>query len=173
LKFRLEHLTGAPRLRRVLEFAGGQAGWHIPIPPGRGRGVALHQLKDTCVAQVAEVSVSDGRIRVHRIVCAVDCGQVINPEGVRAQIEGAIVFGLTATLRSAITIKAGRIEQGNFHDFQLLRLGETPEIAVHILPSEEPPGGVGEPGVPPVAPAVANAVFAVTGTRLRDLPLRI
>jgi isoquinoline 1-oxidoreductase beta subunit len=125
------------------------------------------------VAQVAEVSVSkDGHIKVHRVVCAIDCGMVVNPDIIKAQMESAIVFGLTAALKGEITIKNGRVEQSNFHNYPLLRIDEMPEIVVAIVPSQENPGGVGEPGTPPIAPAVANAVFKATGKRLRRLPLR-
>ena len=126
------------------------------------------------VAEVAEVSVAaDGNVRVHRVVCAVDCGLVVNPDTVEAQMEGAIVYGLTAALKGAITIDNGRVQQSNFHDYQMLRMNEMPMLEVHILPSMETPGGVGEPGVPPIAPAVANAVFAATGKRVRKLPIRV
>jgi isoquinoline 1-oxidoreductase beta subunit len=125
------------------------------------------------VAQVVEASVEkNGDVRVHRVVCAVDCGTVINPDTVKAQMEGGIVFGLTAALKNEITLKDGKVEQGNFHDYQMLRMFESPEIEVHIVPSSENPTGVGEPGVPPAAPALANAIFAATGKRIRRLPIR-
>jgi isoquinoline 1-oxidoreductase beta subunit len=121
---------------------------------------------------VAEVSVGPkGEVRVHRVVCAIDCGKIVNPDTIEAQMESGIVFGLSAALHGAITLKNGRVEQGNFDDYPLLRIDEMPQVEVHIVPSEEAPGGVGEPGVPPVAPAVANAVFAATGARLRSLPM--
>jgi isoquinoline 1-oxidoreductase subunit beta len=124
-------------------------------------------------AEVAEVSVDpEGAVRVHRVVCAVDCGLAVNPDQIEAQMQGGIVWGLTATLRSQITIQDGRVQQSNFHDYPMLRLGEMPAVEVHILPSGEAPGGVGEPGVPPLAPAVANAIFAATGKRVRHLPIR-
>ena len=123
-------------------------------------------------AHVAEVSVTGNVIRVHRVVCAVDCGLAVNPDGVRAQTESAVVFGLTAALMGEITLKDGRVVQGNFDSYPLLRIGETPRIEVHLVSNAEAPGGVGEPGVPPIAPAVANAVFAATGKRLRRLPRR-
>ena len=133
-----------------------------------------HESFGTVVAQVAEISIeAESQIRVHRVVCAVDCGQVINPDIVAAQMESSIVFGLTAALKSEITILDGRVEQSNFHDFALLRINEMPEIEVLLAESHEPPSGVGEPGTPPIAPAVANAVFAATGRRLRRIPLRI
>jgi isoquinoline 1-oxidoreductase beta subunit len=137
-----------------------------------GRGIAAHFSFGSYVAQVAEVSASgDGRVRVHRVVCAVDCGRVVHPGIVEAQMEGGILFGLTAALRGRITVQDGAVRQGNFHDYPLLRIGDTPEIEVHRMPSAEAPGGVGEPGVPPIAPAVANAWFAATGKRVRSLPL--
>jgi isoquinoline 1-oxidoreductase beta subunit len=125
------------------------------------------------VAQVAEVRIDNGQVRVHRVVCAVDCGQVVNPDCVVAQMESGIIYGLTATLKSAISIDKGRVEQGNFDDFPLLRMSETPAIEVHILPSDASPGGVGEPGLPPIAPAICNAVFAATGKPVHALPIRL
>ena len=140
----------------------------------KGRGIALHECFGSTVAHVAEVSVgADGTIRVHRVVCAIDCGLAVNPNTISQQMEGAIVFGLSAALNGQIDIERGRVKQGNFHEYQPLRFHECPEIEVHIVPSAEPPEGVGEPGVPPIAPAVANAVFAATGKRLRSLPLSL
>jgi isoquinoline 1-oxidoreductase beta subunit len=164
----------AARASAVVDVAATQAGWHSPLPEGWGRGIAYYATHGaTHVAQVAEVSVaSDGTVRVQRVVCAVDCGTVVNPDTVKAQMEGGIVFGLTAALKAAITIKAGRTEQSNFHDYPLLRMDEMPVVEVHIVPSDEPPSGIGEMGVPPIAPAVANAIFAATGKRLRRLPIR-
>ncbi len=124
------------------------------------------------MAQAAEVSVEkDGRVRVHRVVCVVDCGPIVNPDTIEAQMEGGIVFGLTAALYGAITLERGRVRQSNFHDYPLLRMDEMPEVEVHIVPSAESPGGVGEPGVPPIAPAVVNAIYAATGKRIRKLPV--
>jgi len=160
------------RLRAVLELAAEKAGWGVPLSPGVGRGIAAHASFGSYVAQVAEVSASPGGgVRVHRVVCAVDCGRVVHPGIVEAQMEGGILFGLTAVLRGRITIQDGAVRQGNFHDYPLLRIGETPEIEVHRMPSAEAPGGVGEPGVPPLAPAVVNAFYAATGKRVRRLPL--
>lgn len=173
LAYRLQLLTNAPRHRAVLQLAAEKAGWGQRLPAGHGRGLAVYVAYAGWVAHVAEVSVVRGIIRVHRVVSAVDCGLVVNPDGVRAQTEGAIVFGLTAALKGEITLKDGRVVQGNFHDYPLLRIGEMPRIDVHLVSSAEPPGGVGEAGVPPIAPAVANAVFAATGKRLRRLPLRL
>ena len=171
-ELRRQLLMNAPRHKAVLELAASKAGCGRPLPEGRFRGIAVHESFGSYVAEVAEVAVaSDGNVRVHRVVCAVDCGMVVNPNTVEAQMEGAIVYGLTAALRGAITIDKGRVQQSNFHDYQMLRMNEMPVIEVHILPSTEAPGGVGEPGVPPIAPAVANAVFAATGKRIRQLPI--
>lgn len=157
----------------MLELAAAQAGWGSPPPPGRHRGIAVAFSYGSWAAQVAEVSVApDGRVRVHRVVCAIDCGLAVNPDQVRAQMEGGIVWGLTAALYGEITLERGRVQQSNFHDYPMLRIHETPLVEVHIVPSDAEPGGVGEPGVPPVAPAVCNAVFAATGRRVRRLPIR-
>ena len=145
------------------------------LQPAKGNalGVALHQSFGSIVAQVAEVSVTDNRIHVHKVSCAVDCGIAVNPEGVRQQIESGIVYGLSAALHGEITLEDGRIKQSNFHDYPMLTMAEMPEIVVEIVDSQEAPEGVGEPGTPPIAPAVANAVFNLTGQRLRSLPLRL
>jgi isoquinoline 1-oxidoreductase beta subunit len=172
-ELRRKLLANHPRMKAVLELAAQKANWGSKLPPGMGRGIATHFSFDSYVAQVVEASVDKGgAVRVHRVVCALDCGLVINPDTVRAQIEGGIIFGLTAALKTEITLKDGRVEQGNFHDYQMLRIFESPEIEVHIVPSGENPTGVGEPGVPPVAPALANAIFAATGKRVRRLPIR-
>jgi isoquinoline 1-oxidoreductase beta subunit len=168
--FRRRLLAGALRLRTVLDLAAEKAGWGQPLPDGRFRGLAVNRLHGTHVAHVVEISL-DPDIRVHRVVCAVDCGQVVNPDTVRAQMEGSIVFGLSACIKGAITIKEGRVVQSNFDDFPLLRMDEVPEIKTYIVASTESPGGVGEPGVPPIAPAVANAVYSATGVRVRKLPI--
>jgi isoquinoline 1-oxidoreductase subunit beta len=165
-------LAKHPRHLGVLELAVQKAGWGKPLPAGRSMGIAVHHSFGSYIAQVAEVSVNKaGNVRVHRMVCAVDCGRIVNPDTIAAQMESGIVFGLTATLYGAITFKDGRVEQRNFDDYPLLQLNETPEIEVHIVPSSENPGGIGEPGVPPVAPAVTNALFAASGARVRSLPL--
>jgi isoquinoline 1-oxidoreductase beta subunit len=171
VEFRRGLLSGAPRHLGVLNLVAERAGWGTPAPAGHFRGVALHESFGSYVAQVAEVSLVGGTARVHRVTCAVDCGQVINPDIVRAQMEGGIVFGLTAALKGRISLEQGRVKQSNFHDYPLLRMREMPEITVHLVPSELEPGGVGEPGTPPIAPAVVNAVSAATGKRVRKLPI--
>ena len=171
-EFRRGLLSQQPRYRGVLEAAAQKAGWGKPLPAGVFRGIAVAHSFGSYVAEVAEVSVAaDGTPRVHRVVAAVDCGMTVNPEIIRRQIEGAIVYGLSAALYGRITFKDGRVEQGNFHDYPVLRMSEMPKVEVHILPSSEPPGGIGEPGTPPIAPAVVNAIFAATGKRLRSLPI--
>ena len=156
----------------MLELAARQAGWGTPLPRGRARGVAVAASYESYAAEVAEVSVApDGAVRVHRVVCAIDCGFAIDPDQVRAQMEGAVVYGLTAALHGRITIERGRVVQSNFGDYPMLRIGEMPLVEVHILESGEKPGGIGQPGVPPLAPAVCNAIFALTGKRIRELPI--
>jgi isoquinoline 1-oxidoreductase beta subunit len=165
-------LANQPRMRGVLDLVAEKSNWGKPLPAGHGHGVATHFSFDSYVAQVAEVSVDkNGAVRVHRVVCAVDCGRIVNPDTVKGQMEGGIIFGLTAALKDEITLDRGRVQQRNFHDYPMLRINEAPEIEVHIVPSTERPTGVGEPGVPPVAPAVANAIFAATGKRVRKLPI--
>ncbi|MGE5840926.1 MAG: xanthine dehydrogenase family protein molybdopterin-binding subunit, partial [Deltaproteobacteria bacterium] len=172
-EFRRSLLSGMPRHRGVLELAAQKAGWTKPLRAGQGRGIAVHESFGSFIAHVAEVSVSpEGKVRVHRVVCAVDCGRVVNPDTIAGQMESGIVFGLSAALYGEITLKEGRVQQGNFDDYPLLRISEMPQVEVHIVPSREEPGGVGEPGVPPIAPAVVNAIFAATGKRLRRLPIR-
>jgi isoquinoline 1-oxidoreductase beta subunit len=169
--FRRKLLDQHPRMKAVLELAAEKADWSTPLPPGKGRGIAVAEAFKTFVAQVAEVSVGkDGQIKVDRVVCAVDCGTPINPDIIAAQMEGGIGFGLGAILYGAITLKDGRIEQDNFNGYRVLRMNEMPKVEVHIVPSTEPPTGVGEPGVAPLGPAVANAVFAATGRRIHVLP---
>jgi isoquinoline 1-oxidoreductase beta subunit len=173
LAFRLSLLDKHPRYVGVLKLAAEKAGWSKPPAKGIGRGIAVHESFGSYVAQVAEVSVEkDGHVRVHRVVCAVDCGQVVNPDTVNAQMEGGIVYGLTAALYGEITLKEGRVEQQNFYDYKMLRMNEMPKVEVYIVPSTEKHGGVGEPGTPPIAPAVVNAIFAATGKRIRSLPIR-
>jgi CO/xanthine dehydrogenase Mo-binding subunit len=150
IAYRLAMLGDEPRLAALLRLAADKAGWGTPLPPGRGRGVAL---------------------KVDRVVAAVDCGTIVNPDIVRAQVEGAIIYGLSAALFGKITIRAGRVEQQNFPDYDVVHMAQAPRIEVHLTASAEPPGGIGEPGLPPIAPAVANAIFAATGKRIRALPL--
>lgn len=163
------------RLKEVLKLAVGKAGWGSPAPGGRSRGVACFSTWGaTHVAEAVEVSIAEnGAVRVHRVVCAVDCGTVINPNIVEEQMEGGIVFALTAALKNEITIENNRVKQSNFDDYPILRMDEMPVIEVHIVPSDQPPKGVGEMGGPPLAPAVANAVYAATGKRVRRLPIRL
>jgi isoquinoline 1-oxidoreductase beta subunit len=171
LEFRRTLLERQPRMKAVLELAAEKAGWGTPLAPGKGRGIAVAEAFKTFVAQVAEVSVDkNGQVKVERVVCAVDCGTPINPDIIAAQMEGGIGFGLGAMLYGAITLKDGRVEQDNFNGYRVLRINEMPKVEVHIVPSAEPPTGVGEPGVAPVGPAVANAIFAATGKRVHVLP---
>jgi isoquinoline 1-oxidoreductase beta subunit len=171
--FRRKLLVKHPRHDGVLKLAAEKSGWGRPLSKGRGRGIAVHESFGSFVAQVAEVSVSAaGEVRVHRVVCAIDCGKIVNPDTIKAQMESGIVFGLSAALYGKITFQNGRVEQGNFHDYPILRLNEMPLVEVHIVSSKEKSGGVGEPGVPPIAPAVCNAIFAATGKRIRVLPIR-
>jgi isoquinoline 1-oxidoreductase beta subunit len=172
--FRRRLLAGSPRHLGALELAAEKAGWGKPLPAGRGRGIAVHKSFDSYVAEVAEVSLNtDGTVKVHRVVCAVDCGIAVNPDVIRAQMEGGIAFGLSAALYGEVTLDKGVVQQTNFHQYRQLRMPEMPVIEVHIVPSAEAPTGVGEPGVPPIAPAVANAVFALTGKPVRKLPIRL
>jgi isoquinoline 1-oxidoreductase beta subunit len=172
IDYRRALLGQAPRAKAVLDLAAEKAGWGQPLPAGKGRGVAVIFGFDTYVAQVAEVAVaSDGSVRVERVVCAVDCGTVVNPDTVAAQMQGGIMYGLTAALYGEITLKDGRVEQANFDTYQIVRIDEAPKIEVHIVPSQEAPGGIGEPGTATIAPAVVNAIFAATGKRLRQLPV--
>jgi isoquinoline 1-oxidoreductase beta subunit len=175
LDFRLKLLTDQPRHAKVLKAAAQMGGWGTPLPPGRARGLAVHESFKTIVAQCAEVSVdpSDKTIRVHKVSAAIDCGMAVNPLAVEAQVQGSIVYGLTAALYGEITLKDGKVEQSNFHDYRMLRLPEMPVVQVQIIDSGEKMGGVGEPATPPIVPAVANAVFALTKQRLRTLPLKL
>lgn len=173
--FRLDLLKEHPRHAGVLKLAAEKAGWHTPLASTeserRGRGVAVHESFNSYVAEIAEVTVAkDGSIKVDRVVCAVDCGTAVNPDNVRSQVEGAVGFALTAALYGEITLEGGRVRQANFDSYPLLHINEMPRVEVHIVPSAEAPTGIGEPGVPPLAPAVANAIAAATGKRLRRLP---
>lgn len=173
VQFRRGLLKGAPRHLKTLELAADKAGWGSTLPAGRARGVALHESFGSIVAQVAEVSMEQGQARVHRVVCAIDCGVVVNPAIVAQQMEGSVVFALTAALHSRIDIQDGKVAQANFHQYPMVRLASAPLVETWIVPSDEDPSGVGEPGVPPLAPAVANALFALTGKRHRSLPLQL
>ena len=172
LVFRREMLTDHPRFLGALNLAAQQAGWDKPLPKGRGRGIAVHKAMGSWCAQVAEVTVADdGRFTVDRVVCAIDCGIAVNPDVIRAQMEGSIGFGLSAALAEEITLDKGKVVQSNFHNYTLMRIPQMPKVEVHIVPSAEPPSGVGEPGVPPVAGALANALFAATGKPVTRLPI--
>ena len=160
------------RLKGVLRLVGEKAGWGKPLPKGVARGIAGYYSFESYTAAVVEASVKDGAVKVHRLVYTVDCGRPINPEGVRAQVESAAIYGLSATLHDAITIDRGRVKQSNFHDYQMPRIQETPKTEVHVVMSKEEPTGIGEPGLPVVAPALCNALFALTGKRVRRLPIR-
>jgi len=172
-QFRLALLDKQPRLKHVLELAAEKSGWGTPPPAGRFRGIGLMEGYGTSMAQVAEVSVAGPRVRVHRVVVAADLGKMVNPNIVKQQLESSIIFGLGAVLYGEITLKDGRVQQSNFHDYQVVRMPESPKIEMHIVDSTEKPAGIGEPGTALVGPTVANAVFAATGKRLRKLPLRL
>ncbi len=171
-EYRRGLLTKAPRHLRALEMVASKAGWGTPLPAGRARGIAVYKAFESYVGEVAEVSVdSAGVVRVHRVVCAIDCGPVVNPAIVEAQMQSGIVYGLTAALHGRISIDKGRVVEGNFDDYPMLTMAEMPVVEVHIVPSTDSQGGVGEPGTPPIAPAVCNAIFALTGKRVRKLPI--
>ena len=173
VEFRRRLLAKSPRPLGVLELAAEKAGWGKPLPAGRFRGVAVVNNLGSFNAQVVEVSLDRGKLRVHRVVCAVDCGQAVNPAGIVQQIESGIVYGLTAALKGSITIDRGRVQQQNFHQYEVLRIDEMPVVEVHLVPSQAAPGGIGEASTPAIGPAVANAVFAATGKRIRHLPIRV
>lgn len=173
LKFRLAHLDDHPRETRVLELLRDFGGWHTPLGEGRAVGMALHESFNSIVGQIAEVGIDNGQIRVHRVVCVIDCGQLVNSEIVIMQMESGIVFGLTAALYGDVRVESGRVMQWNFPDYRMLSLKDMPRIETHVIESDAEPGGAGEPGTPPIAPAVANAVSALTGRRIRTLPIRI
>jgi isoquinoline 1-oxidoreductase beta subunit len=173
LEFRLALLAKKPRHQRALKTAAEKAGWGKPLPPRHARGLAMHESFGSIIAEVAEVSVDeDEAIHVHKVSCAVDCATAINPLGIEAQMQGAIAFGLSAVLHSELTLKEGRVEQSNFHDYRVLRMPDMPEVSVEVLESDAKMGGIGEPAVAPISAAVANAVHVITKQRLRSLPLR-
>jgi len=168
--FRQGLLGKEPRWLGVLNLAAEKAGWGTPLPEGRARGIAVHKSFNSYVAEVAEVSLENGAPRVHRVVCAVDCGIVVNPDVVRMQMESGIAYGLSAALYGKIAIDQGKVVSTNFDKYRVLRINEMPTVEVHIVPSTEKPTGVGEPGTPPIGPAVANAVAVLTGNPVRSLP---
>ena len=172
-QFRRELLRKQARHLGVLDLAAEKAGWGKSLPKGMGRGIAVHFAFGSYSAHVAEVSVTDGKVRVHRMVCAIDCGQYVNPGIIAAQTEGGAIFGASAALYQELTFDNGRLQQTNFHTFPVMRINESPLIETHIVENNEKSGGIGEPGVPCAAPAIANAVFAVTGKRIRRLPIRL
>jgi len=174
VEFRRTLLAKEPRWLGVVELAAEKSGWSKPLPAGRYRGIAVVESFGSFVAEVAEISLDRKArsLQVHRVVAAVDCGRVVNPETIRAQIEGGIIYGLTAALKGEITVTNGRVDQGNFNDYDMIRINEAPVVEVHIVESKDGPGGIGEPGTPPIAPAVCNAIFAATGKPVRRLPIR-
>jgi isoquinoline 1-oxidoreductase beta subunit len=171
LEMRRKLLVGSTRHRRVLNVAADKAKWGGTVAEGHALGIALHTSFGSMVAQVADVSMDGDRVRVHRVVCAIDCGEVVNPNTIEAQMQSGIVYGLSAALYGGISIENGRVKESNFHDHPILRIGEMPVVETHIIPGGPPIGGVGEPGTPPIAPAVANAVYKLTGKRVRSLPM--
>jgi len=172
LEVRKRLLAGQPRMAAALALAAEKAGWGTALPAGRARGLSVVNNIGSFTAQVAEVSMANGAVRVHRVVCAVDCGYVVNPAIVRQQITSGVIYGLSAALKGAITINRGRVQEASFSDYDVIRMAEAPVVDVHIVPSTNPPGGIGEASVPGIAPAVANAVFALTGKRVRRLPIQ-
>lgn len=173
VSYRMALLQERPRHRAVLDLVAKHSGWGLTLPAGRGRGVALHESFGSIVAMVAEVTLSGGEVKIDRLTCAADAGTVVNPAIVRAQLRGGALFGLSAALYGRVTLKDAAVQEGNFHDYRMLSMAEAPPIAVHLVSSDAPPGGIGEPGVPPAAPALANAIFAATGKRLRELPVSL
>lgn len=170
--YRRALLGKSSRAKNVLDLATEKSGWGQALPPGRGLGVSMQFAFGTYMAQVAEVEVGkDGRVRVHRVVCAVDCGTTVNPDTIEAQVQSGVIFGTTAALYGEITLKNGRVEQGNFDTYLMVRMDEAPKVEVYIVPSSESPGGMGETGTSAIVPAIANAVFAATGKRLRRMPI--
>jgi isoquinoline 1-oxidoreductase beta subunit len=172
-QYRRDLLAHAPRFQKVLDLAAEKADWGSPMPENRGRGIAIHTSFGTIVAQVVEVDVTDGKVRPHRAVCVVDAGFAMHPDGIKAQMESGIVYGLTAALYSDISIRRGAVAQSNFHDYQMLRMHESPEIETYVINSGEKIGGAGEPGTPAIAPALVNAIYNATGKRIRELPVKL
>ncbi len=173
LQWRLDHTGDNPRLNKTLQMVAEAAAWGSALPKGRFHGIAAHTSFDAAVAQIAEISVEHGQLRVHKVTCAVDCGLAVNPDMIRSQIESGIIFGMSAALYGDIGVVDGRVTQSNFHDYQVVRMSEAPEIEVLIVDTDNPPTGVGEVGVPPIAAAIGNAIFAATGQRLRSLPFKL
>ncbi|WP_297795722.1 molybdopterin cofactor-binding domain-containing protein [uncultured Eudoraea sp.] len=171
-QFRREHLTNAPRYLKVLDKAAEKSNWEEPLPANWGRGISLHQSFGTIVAQVTEIELIEDKLKVHRVVCAADPGFAFHPDGFKAQMESGIIFGLTAALYGEITIENGAVKQSNFHDYQMLRMDESPKIETYIITSDNFPGGAGEPSTPGIAPAVVNAIFNASGMRIRSLPIK-
>ncbi|MEJ7644622.1 MAG: xanthine dehydrogenase family protein molybdopterin-binding subunit [Chryseolinea sp.] len=173
VEYRRQLLKNHPRHLAALNLATERAGWTKPLPPNRFRGVAVHGAMGSYVCQIVEISIDNGKLHIHSVVCAIDCGLAVNPDGVKAQMEGGIIYGITAALYGQIDITDSKAKQQNFDSYKMLRFNESPSIEVHIVPSREPMGGAGEPGVPPIAPAIANALFAATGKRIRRLPIKL
>jgi isoquinoline 1-oxidoreductase beta subunit len=171
LDYRRQLLKDHPRHLAALNLAAEKSGWGKPLAKGVFRGIAVHESFGSFVTQVAEVSVDKGVVKVHRMVCAIDCGLSVNPDSLKAQMESSISFGLGAAMQSEVTFKDGMVQQSNFHDYKVMRMNEMPKVEVYIVQSTAKMGGVGEPGLPPVAPAVTNAIFAATGKRIRTLPI--
>jgi isoquinoline 1-oxidoreductase beta subunit len=173
LAYRMALLKEKPRHAAALALAAEKGGWSTPPPAGRARGLAVHESFGSIVAQCAEISVEQGRIRVHAVTAAVDCGLAVNPLAVEAQVQGSVAYGLSAALYGKLTLIDGKVQESNFHDYPVVRMFDMPKVAVHIISSKAKMGGVGEPATAPIAPAVANAVFALTKQRLRTLPLKL
>jgi isoquinoline 1-oxidoreductase beta subunit len=171
-EFRREQLSKAPRFLKVLDAAAIKSDWGATLPPNWGRGISIHQSFGTIVAQVVEIEIIDNSLKVHRVVCAADPGFAFHPDGFEAQMESGIVYGLTAALYGEITIENGAVVQSNFHDYQMVRMNESPRIETYIINSDNWPGGGGEPSTPGIAPALANAIFDATGLRIRELPIK-
>jgi isoquinoline 1-oxidoreductase beta subunit len=172
-QYRRDLLGHATRYRDVLDLAATRSGWGKTLPENWGRGIAIHKSFGTIVAQVVEIEVIDGKVRARRVVCAVDAGFAIHPDGMKAQMESGIAYGLTAALYGDISIRRGAVAQSNFHDYEMLRIDEAPDIETYIINSGESIGGAGEPGTPAISPALANAIFDATGRRIRELPIKI